>query len=222
MNLDDLDRTVQRLMKQQPTGIQCTVFLEDIAKELDRWEKYKDSYAGNVINLQIVGVENALLLFCDRVWDSGADAQSIPNAVRMLTHLKEKVLERRKFDVDVQFVPDWYEDQAALLQQIVSDTERLKDHQVRRVIRVIRTEHLAHLVEQSKDRARHFPSGFDDHGVRRNDLYSFAKDTIQLIERIELITSGNSADFDASAAVFRIYCQDYWENLPVFRDSERE
>lgn len=218
--MQDLDLIVDRLLSQRGAAIQFETFLRDLADNDSRWEKYKDSLSGHVINMQIVSVENSLILLCSRIWDENTDAQSIPNGIKMLGSFSTELLDRRKQDVDFSVYKNAEIKHRELERYVFELYNSLCAKRVRQVLRVLRTENLAHLVSESRDRARHFPEGFEAHGVTRYDLYDFARASVKLIENIIHLVSGSVLSYEDSAQHFRVFCEKYWNAMPVFRDSE--
>ena len=218
--LKQYDDIVERLIKQRQAGIQYATFLRDVADNESRWNKYKDSFSGNVVNMQIVAVEACLVLYCSRLWDCGRDNQSIPNAITALNSAKDALIQRRQDDLDSQFLDDLPFRLETQFANVNQQAEVLGNLSVRDVIRIIRTEHYAHLVENSRDRAKTFPDGFDDHGVTRLDVINFARDSTTLVEDLELLRSGTHYDFDESSEVFQNYCDQFWLHLPTFSEVE--
>ncbi len=220
-DINKLDNICERLIKQRSAAIQYYTYLKDIIDNESRWEKYKDSFSGNVINLTLVSFEQSLILFCDRVWDKSNDSQSIPNVMKILKRTEEEIIIRRSKDIDAEFTKDFPQKIKKQIERVLRQAEKLHKSKVKKVIRVIRTENYAHLVDASHDRVRNFPNGFDNHNVNRYDLINYAEETIRLIEDLEVIRSGTSYDFDESSKVFQKYCSEYWKHLPVFRDVEK-
>jgi len=218
-SLESVDVVCERLAKQRDAAIQYTVFLRDVTKP-ERWYKYGNSLSGHMINLQIVAVENALVLWASRVWDESRDAQSIPKAFLAVSQNIRKIIRRRSKDWDAQLQEEWTRKQFLSYRELNTEYLRLAESPVRNVVRVLRSENLAHLLAFSDDRRRLFPEGFDQHGVIRNDLFDFVESCIRLIDRIELFRVGHSRNFDESAAVFQSYCDAYWGAVPVFREVE--
>lgn len=216
------DHIVTSLSKQRGPAIQYIVYLRDIADNSSRWEKYRDSFAGNVINLNIVSAENALILLCCRIWDEDKDAHSIPNAIKKLETHKLSTAERRTNNAALEIAQNPTKSILEQIVDIVAATSTLKKSCVRAAIQVMRTENLAHLLPVSRDRARNFPDGFENHNVTRYDLYDFAEDSIKLCERLEHLRIGTCDNFEETAAAFRTNCEAFWSSIPVFRDVESE
>lgn len=221
-SLTKLDNIMSRLVLQRGAGIQYLSFMEDITNNTLRWDKYKNSYGGNVINMAIVSVEISLILFCNRLWDNHKDTQSIINAVKILTEESEKVISRRSNDVDATFTPDWKNKQHKFIDKISNRCNRLYSCEVRKVLRVIRSENLAHLVSDSRDRAKNFPQGFEHHTVKRKHLIKFAKLSVELIDKIELARNGTVYDTKGTIKIFQSYCDYFWNSMPVLQDEEQK
>jgi hypothetical protein len=171
--------------------------------------------------MTIVAVESCLIMFCDRVWDTSSDVQSIPNAVVILATHSEDVIARRSSDTDAKFIGGWHEEQKSQIEKIKLKCEAVRSSKVRKVIRIIRSENYSHLTENSRDRARHFPIGFENHDVTRNDLISFAKMSLDLIDKIEIVRTGTNRDYDGASQVFQRYCDEFWDAMPILAEAER-
>lgn len=182
-DITKLNDIFARILQQRVAAIQYLTFIKDITDNNARWNKYKSSYSGHVIHLAVISIENSLLMFCDRVWDVSRDSQSIPNAVQIFAHRKREIIDRRSSDNDAGFIPNWRSKIEALVDEVEKEANKIRDDPVRRVLRVIRSEKLSHLVEESRDRRNYFPDGFENHNVKKRDLLIFSERTIRLIEK---------------------------------------
>lgn len=218
--LEALDEMAEMVLRQMPAAVQYLTFLRDLAYNSERWEKYRDSFSGNVVNLQIVAVHGALLLLCDRLWDGGRKNLSLPQLLSELGRKRELLLQRRSSDADAKFEANWIQNQNERIDRIIAHGNALKNSKIRDVIRVIRTESLAHIIKESDDRARAFPEGFDGHNKTKSDLFDFAQASIDLVHEIEIVRTGCVHDFKGHMALFKKYCDAYWDSLPVFRSHE--
>ena len=216
MNLDEFDRIVRALQKQRDPAIQFIAYLRDISENADRWEKYRDSFSGNIISLNIVTCENALILLCCRIWEKQLDQNTIPNAISAMQSTTTDAASTELFRDHLarNNVSETYPAEiSALAKDLANDP-------IIPVIRVMRNENLAHSIDNSRYKKKYFPDGFENHGVSRNSLFEFAEKSVHVIDNLELIRSGTNHDYHASLKVFQKYCASYWNALPIFRQIE--
>ncbi|MEM8570707.1 MAG: hypothetical protein AAGG56_07320 [Pseudomonadota bacterium] len=215
-----LDTILARLTRQRTAAISYLTFLRDMTDNDSRYVKYKSSYGGHVLNLAQIGIENSLILYCNRVWDQNPDAQSIPNSIKIFRGLGIKIAEKRAAFGEGDLAPGWKERQTVKLNEIISNYESIKMSKVRSVIRIIRTESLAHLLEESRDRKKDFPLGYENHNINRNDFYKYSEHTIRLIDLMAYFRSGKVYDYNETCSVFQSYCNAFWDNLPILSEVE--
>ncbi len=214
------DEILDRLNRQRGVGIQSLAFLEATSRSKFAWNKYKASDAGNVVNLAINCIESSLQLFCNRVWDQGSDSQSIPKAIQIgENHVPELVARHVVFFEEHEIKRDGkeFEQKFENLKEKYCEIAYLP---VRSVLRVIRTESLAHLVADSRDRERNFASrdAYENHGVTRDDLFDFARFSIGLIDDLLYFRDRLVPAFDEQYQMFEGYTDTFWQQVPIFRE----
>ena len=205
----------KELEKVRYAGIQYIVFLDDLVENPSRWEKYKSSQSQNVFGVITCAIEDALLLWNARNWDSGGDAVSVHNAICQIKRIETEIKDwniRAGIDLSFEDIPrDWQSDLAAIVSQDTSN-------KIRNEIRVIRTERHAHRLITSGDRKK-LPEGYE-FSATLGDLLDQAKLTIDLIDKISYVLKRTDRSFEGSALQFRDDCQTFWNAMPVFRDVE--
>jgi hypothetical protein len=223
---DDLiqkfDDTVDRMHRQQDFGLSCYAFLSGIANNSDRGAKYSSSYAGHALDLCIKNVQTGLVLYCTRHWDTTNDVHSIPTAKANAERALDEIVERHRksfaangFERDAQEFYGYFE-------ELSSDVEDLGASLIQSQIRVLRTEHYAHLTTNSRDRQKalseHLTLNMD--GLTIDKLLSFARQTIELSDRFIYLKQGLSPEFDKRVAYLSAYYDKFWDNLPIFSEIE--
>lgn len=214
-----LRKILTSLQAQRAAGVQLATFLNDHEHNEDRFEKYRDSFSGNVLSLLVIGAHNSLVLFCARTLETSKDSLSIPNAVLLLEQSKGEIIRERE-ELKRPFSDNALECLDLKIETAIKKSNDLTERQVAKAIRVIRTEKLAHSVENSRDRCNNFNNIYENIGISFSETYTLAKELINLIDSIDLIFSGRSNSFDRSSAVFQRYCDSFWEYVPIFRDIE--
>lgn len=222
VHIQRFDDTVDRIKRQQAFGLSCYAFLSGIVDNSDRHAKYSNSYAGHALDLCIRSVQTGLVLFCSRHWETRDDCQSIPVAkVHAKRALDEIVSRHREFfathgiERDAEEFYDYFEN-------LSSDVEDVRASPTRRQIRVLRTEHYAHLTTNSSDRKRALNEHpvFDMDGLTVNSLLVFARQTIELSNRFLYLQQRLSPEFDERVAHLSGYYGKFWDNLPIFSEVE--
>ncbi len=219
--LEELDAILERLIKECGPATLYSVYLRDITDHKNRWETYRDSYAGNIIEMNIINAENALILYCSRIWETNQDGRSIPNAQNLISSNRDDIVERRSKDIEAQHVKKWKAKQHRFIEDSFDRYHELANSQTLRVSRNIRTENLAHLLENSRDKNRNFPEGFENHGVTLNDLCDYADRSTKLIQDFYRFVTGTDHSLEENAEVFKYYCESFWNIMPVFRNAEQ-
>jgi hypothetical protein len=153
--IEHFDGIISRFKAQRASGIQYLAFLSDLSDNDTRWEKYRDSFGGKIIHLAIITIENSLILFCSRLWDEAPDALSIPNAVLSAKHCIQDISDRHRLDLEGMSVPYDPLRFRKKLDEIDMLYEAAREMQARSVIRVMRSESLAHLLSDSRTAQRY-------------------------------------------------------------------
>ena len=209
-----------RLSEQRHVGAQYSIFLGDLYSNPDYAKKYSGSYAGNVIHLQVTAVQSALIMFCARVWDDGRDTFCIPHAIKHINAVKSD-----SYGSFVQSLPAVSLVNESRLRVVIDRAmarwTALEASEIRKVVRVVRTEQLAHLTKNSGDRTKHFPAGdFDQHSLTMNNIVEFARESVMLIDDLVWLATGTVFSFDMNRTTFESYCSSFWTNMPVYADCE--
>jgi hypothetical protein len=209
-----------RLSKQRHAGAQYSIFLGDFFANPEYLRKYANSFAGNVVHLQITAMQSALIMFCARVWDPASDVLSIPNAV---SHIKK--IENYDDENLLGSLPAVASCDLKRVRGLVHRTllrfAALHTHETRRVVRVIRSEELAHLSEVSRDRSKLFPAGdFEQHTQTWNSVVEFARESVRLVDDLVWLGTGDVFSFDINRTTFEGYCRSFWTHMPVYGDCE--
>lgn len=221
-HLRKFDDVVERIKRQQAFGVSCYAFLSGIADDPVRQGKYNNSYAGHALELCILSVQTALVLFCSRHWDKKDDCQSIPAAKKLSKRAIDKIVERHREDFAEKGIQRDAQEFYKYFYDLSADVEAVGASQAGMQIRVLRTEHYAHLIENSKDRQKALreDSFFDMDDLTVNSLLVFAKQTIELSNRFVYLKERVSPAF-SDRVTFRSKCYDnFWDNLPVFSEVE--
>lgn len=220
--IQKFDDTVDRMHRQQDFGLSCYAFLSGIADNSDRGVKYGNSYAGHALDLCIQNVQTGLLLFCSRHWEMSDGCHSIPAAKIHAESAFDEIVERHRksfaangFERDGQEFYVYFE-------ELSSDVEDLGASLIQNQIRVLRTEHYAHLTTNSRDRqkalSKHLSLNMD--GLTIDTLLFFARQTIELSDRFIYLKQGLTPEFDKRVAYLSAYYDKFWDNLPIFSEVE--
>jgi hypothetical protein len=221
-HLQRFDETVDRIKRQQDFGLSCYTFLSGIVGNSDRHAKYNGSYAGHALDLCIRNVQTGLVLFCSRHWETRGDFQSIPIAKAHAKNALDEIVSRhREFFVANDIERDAQEFYA-YFEDLSSEVDDVGASPTRRQIRVLRTEHLAHLTTNSNDRKNALGENpvFDMDGLTLNSLLVFARRTIMLSNRFVYLKERLSPEFDDRVAYLSGYYDKFWDNLPIFSEVE--
>ncbi len=220
--LGKFDQNIERLKKQQEFGFRCFAFLNGIIGNEIRQEKFQNSYAGHAVDLTIRSVQSSLMMFCSRHWDKNPDAQSIyctaalgEKALQKIIDRHQAYFEKNKIDRDA----DEYRDYFCRLKRDIDACAASHEAQY---VRVIRSEDLAHLVVGSRDRKRALEEHpqFDLDQLSSTSLLSFARQTLELSERLVYFAERHSPGFDYHINFLTKYFDRYWDNLPNFSQVE--
>ena len=108
------------------------------------------------------------------------------------------------------------------LNEIEALYERARALQARRVIRVMRSESLAHLLSDSRDRSAAFATRdqYENHGVTRNDLFEFADQTLNIIDDIIFLQCRTAKSYREQIDHFQDDVRKFWNALPTLREVE--
>ena len=129
--------------------------------------------------------------------------------------------ERRSRDKDaIVFGDIWGATNEKRKQDLIRHFEKLDSSKTLKVLKVLRHENLAHLIFESRERKKSRGIDFDDHGLTRNRFFEFAKDTVHVIEKLELYRTGQGPRFDDMYETFTAYSDHFWNAVPVFREVE--
>jgi hypothetical protein len=221
-HLQRFDEVVDRIKRQQDFGLSCYTFLSGIVDHPNRIAKYNNSFAGQALDLCIGTVQTGLVLFCSRHWDIHDDVQSIPVARTHAERALDEIVNRHReffaasgIERDAQPFYDYFE-------ALSSDVESARVCETQSQIRILRTEHYAHLTENSRDRHNAFREHpfLDMDGLTVNSLLDFARCTIELGDRFLYLKERRSPAFDQRVAHRSRYYDKFWDNLPVFSEVE--
>ncbi len=222
VHLQKFDETIDRIYRQQGFGLSCYAFLSGIVDNSDRHEKFSNSYAGHALDLCIRSIQTSLVLFCSRHWDTGDDSQSIPVAKNHAEHALDEIVSRHReyfethgIERDAQEFYDYFEGLSSKVEDVGASPTRSQ-------IRVLRTEHYAHLTTNSRDRDRALREHpvFDMDGLTNNSLLVFARQTIELGNRFLYLKQRLSPEFDERVVQQSRYYDKFWNNLPMFSEVE--
>ncbi len=215
------DDACGKLSRQVSPATQYLAYLEYLSDNDDAWVKYKDSISGNIIKMNIMTAENALVLFCSRMFDSLNNAVSLVNQAKFIRQNQNELDRRRSEDWDaLAYDDEWQALNEQRKQDLLKTVEKLAGSEALKVLKVMRHENLAHLIIESRDRKKNPGIDFDNHDLTRKRFFEFARDTIQSIERVELYRIGRDPQFDEMHRTFTGYSELFWNALPVFRDVE--
>lgn len=220
--LKNFDDVVDRMKRQQTFGVSCYAFISGIADDPVRQRKYNNSYAGHALELCIRSVQTGLVLFCSRHWDERDDCQSIPAAKNLSERAIDKIVERhREYFAEKGIQRDAHEFYK-YFDDLSADVEAVRVSQARTQIRVLRTEHYAHMIKDSKDRQKALreDSFFDMDGLTVNSLLVFARQIIELSNRFVYLKERLSPEFCDRVTFQSKYYDKFWDNLPVFSEVE--
>lgn len=192
------------------------------SKKSERKAKYINSYSGYALDLCVRSVHTNLVLFCSRHWDERNDVQSIPLARNHAERALDEIIERHSKYFDANKISRNAQEFRKYFERLSSDVEKAGASPTRRQIRVLRTEHYAHLTANSKDRnnALSEDSSFNMDDLNINSLLSFARQTIEIGERFLYLQKRLSTSFDQRVAHISGYYDIFWNNLPVFSEVE--
>ena len=216
------DKTVARIQRQQLFGVSCYAFLSGIADNSERNAKFTNSLAGHALDLCIRSVQTSLILYCDRHWDSREDCQSIPTARTYACQALDEIISRHQTFFDAGGYARDAAEFCEYFQKLDSDISKAEASSARRKIRVLRTEYYAHLTENSSDRknARRADPLFRTDDLTLSNLLEFAKQTIQIGNRLQYLKCRASMNFDSQIAHMSTYYDNFWDNLPNFSEIE--
>lgn len=219
-NLPQLQELSRKVSLQRYSAIQKIVFLEDLIENEDRWDIYRDSQSGEVIDMFISGIEDSLLLWCARNWETGTEQQSIERVIHLIQAIEpdvEKLNLDWGSDLNLGGIEaNWRADLDYIFQFSLSNAQKVNLNEVR----VLRTERHAHSLCSSRDRKKLFPNGFKTNATKY-DLLELAKLSIGLIDKSEYVLCRRLRSFEDTATKFRDTCDTFWAALPVFRISEQ-
>jgi len=221
-HIQKFDDVVERIKRQQTFGVSCYAFLSGIADDPVRQGKYNNSYAGHALELCVRSVQTGLVLFCSRHWDKRDDCQSIPAAKAHAERALDKIVERhREYFAENGIERDVHEFYR-YFSELSDDVEAVGASEARTQIRILRTEHYAHLIKNSKDRQKALreESFVDMDGLTVNSLLNFARQTIELSDRFVFLKERLNPNFDGRVAFQSIYYDKFWDNLPIFSEVE--
>ncbi|MCC5993896.1 MAG: hypothetical protein JJT99_15390 [Rhodobacteraceae bacterium] len=221
-HLQRFDDVVERMKRQQIFGLSCYAFLSGIVDDPARHAKYNNSYAGHALELCIRSVQTGLVLFCSRHWDKNDDCQSLPTAIIHAERAIDKIVERHREFFATNCIERDADEFKGYLCDLSGDVEAVGASEIRKQIRVLRTEHYSHLIKSSKDRekAAREDSFFDVDGLTVNSLLEFSRQTIELSNRFVYLKERLSPDFHDRVASQSKYYDKFWDNLPIFSEVE--
>lgn len=219
--VEEFDKTVSKLERQCGFAIRLLAFLMDLSDNDLRWEKYRDSYSGHVIELARLSIEQSLMLFCNRVWDTRDDVRSIPTAITIFESIIEQLILRQQASR-----PD--RDEAlrerceTSLFEIKGIAKKLGEGETRKVLRIIRSENLAHSIDDSKDRQKLYSSRdeYEGHSVTGNDLFHFTEVSLEIISRLVYVSDGSDMLLQERLDTARSQTEEFWNCMPVLRNVE--
>ncbi|WP_434287143.1 hypothetical protein [Celeribacter sp. SCSIO 80788] len=216
------DETVDRIKKQQSFGLSCYAFLAGIADNSDRNAKYLNSYAGHALDLCIRSVQSGLVLFCSRHWEPQDEFHSIPAARTHAEKALGEIVSRHRAFFEANEIERDAQDFDGYFRVLSSDVGKVGTSRARSQIRVLRTEHYAHLAENSRDRKRalHENPDFDMDDLTVNSLLAFARQTIELGSRFIYLKERLCSEFDQQVSHRTEYYDKFWDNLPIFSEVE--
>ncbi|WP_292022966.1 hypothetical protein [Maritimibacter sp. UBA3975] len=219
--VEEFDKTVSKLERQCGFAIRSLAFLTDLSDNDLRWDKYRDSYSGHVLELARISIEQSLMLFCNRVWDHRRDVRSIHMAMRISESIMEELISRQETGQ-----PDHdkvlRKNSQLNLAEIKKKVKVLGDSDTRKVLRVIRSENLAHSIDDSKDRQNLYSSRseYEGHGVTGNDLFHFAEVSLEIINLLVRIRDGSDMLLRERLNTARNQTQEFWNCMPILRNVE--
>ncbi|MGV6849624.1 MAG: AbiU2 domain-containing protein [Marinibacterium sp.] len=211
--LEKLEEVLRNIKKQRTYGVRLLIYLQDWVGDSDRFDEFQGRKAMWVDALIADSIEEALILFCSRMWDSRADSTSLRVAwelVRENMSQLEEALNSHKFGKNDAVGLDF----KAEIERVDGRIRELRDSEAYGVIRVIRTENLAHRLSDSRDRRT---AGFltredyDNHGVTLGDFLDFAEETIDVMDDISFLMGSSNSDRSKSARFFQEFLDVYWK-----------
>jgi hypothetical protein len=222
VHLQRFDDTVDRINRQQAFGLSCFAFLSGIVDNSDRYAKYSNSYAGHALDLCITSVQTGLVLFCSRHWDENDNFQSIPAAKSHAESALDEIVSRHRDFFEANGIERDAKQFYGYFNDLSSEVKDIWESSTRSQIRVLRTEHYAHLATNSRDRSKALRENpfFDMDGLTIESLLIFARRTMELGNRFLYLKQRLSPAFDERVAHASRYHDKFWDNLPIFSEVE--
>ena len=224
-HLNNFDKTVDRIKRQQEFGFSCYAFLSGVVDDVDRKEKYNASYAGHALDLCIRSIQTSLVLFCSRHWDPWNEQrpiESLPSARVLGETALEEIIARHRAYFEESNIQRNAEEFRSYFGKLAQEVDELARSEIRSQIRVLRTEQYAHLTTNSSDRQNAVKANpeFDTNDVTVKSLLDFTETTLRLGSRFIYLKELLSPEFEGRVSFIARYHDRFWDNLPNFSETE--
>ena len=202
---DNLRVQVETLCSDAEQSVLFIGYLDAIVDNPTVELKSKDSFSGYALATAKVGVKTSLIAYCARAWDEDNDACSIPSIVK-------KLGEQLARNNNGQSCPRYAE--------INQEAKKTADAFRKSNLDLFRTEQIAHLVLQSRDRQRKLKENLSTDYATWRELINLSIDSVKLVDRIRTTFIGGSELVTGRISRTKSNCLAFWEALPVLRDCE--
>ncbi|MBP2315479.1 hypothetical protein [Azospirillum soli] len=202
-------------------------------------ERFNGTYAANVFAFMRRQATLNTVLVLARLWDTNADAQSIPRAARYLARadVVDEIVARRRADrlaiMEHPIITDAAEEDLPLIREarermaeegadaaeaqtragavdIIERVDAFLRSPLRDSLHALRSRAIAHTLEMTRDERRAAEAGAPIAALVIGDEDRIREVTLPLITDINLVMRGLHVGFEDMAAVWDRYAQDYW------------
>lgn len=216
----EFERFLDELRKDADQATWFIGFLKAIVDNDKLPERVNNSFSGYAFVTARAGVKNTVILYCARAWDQDKDTISVRRARADLPPL-EVLEERRRIRIEALGGVRPVEPLDARYEKFVKNFEKVRDRDYHPSIRMLRTEHFAHRLLKSRERAKLEGDNIVILDATYNDLLELAEDTTSLVGQVGYLWDGLANPYPDRVARATKYSREFLRIVPVLKDAER-
>lgn len=213
-----VDRAIEQINDEFMLGIALLAFSRTVIDRPENWDKIKDAYSGNAIDLMIKMTLRELRLWCVRLLEP--NGHSLVQVASRLPQLREKIVAAR-FAAN----PKWSDDQLEV--DVLSDqiedfclkVKQLSESLVATELRIVRDEHFAHLLKGISAFRKRKTTRSDD-GYTWSEVTDLMMQLLESCAQLKRIWFFHVHSVESSVSSYQRYCEGFWKLLPNLKNAE--
>lgn len=217
--LKSLKEKFELIRREKDILVRQVALLEASRRE-EVGKKISNSFSGNAAQSLIVGTAQLAALTLERIWDP---SEENPLTVAISADgLNEEIKQDRLSGK----LPNWDEDLLGLdkipqnAKELVESCNQYMDSELRKRLRIYRTEQLAHN-KRGNSRDRHkLGAGLQDFSVTFDDISTACEITLKIVDRLSSLINFHVEGSQSQMALYIGYAAMFWDACPVFSDVE--